>query len=302
MFIHLTPPAPASPDPQPPPEIRYVLRAVADALREAGSPTARLDAEVLLAHVLGISRAQLYARLRAPWPPDVLEAYGAALRRRLAGEPVAYIIGHKDFYGLDLLVDARVLIPRPETEELVGAVLAAVPRDSVATIVDVGTGSGAIAIALAIHRPRLQVIGLDISLEALEVARLNAARCGLDERISWLQSDLLAQMAGPVQGIVANLPYTLLDEVEPGVRDWEPTLALIGGGVLGADVIMRLLGDAPRVLGAGGFVALEIGYNQGAAVRDTAQAAFPQAVVRLQADLAGQDRIVWIQEEGDHAG
>src|SRR5215212_5133390 len=102
------------------PEIRHMLRTVADTLRDAGSPTPRLDADVLLAHVLGLSRAQLYARLRDPWPPDALTAFAGLLRRRMAGEPVAYLVGRKDFYGLDLIVDRRVLIPRPETEELVG--------------------------------------------------------------------------------------------------------------------------------------------------------------------------------------
>ncbi len=147
-------------------EIRYMLRAAADSLRAAGSPSARLDAEVLLAEALHISRGQLYARLRDPWPADLLEPFGELLRRRLAGEPVAYIVGHKDFYGLDLLVDRRVLIPRPETEELVGAVLAALPEDATGPVVDIGTGSGAIALALAKQRPNLRVYACDLSADA----------------------------------------------------------------------------------------------------------------------------------------
>ncbi len=278
-----------------PPAIRYVLQAAADALRGAGSPTARLDAEVLLAHVLGCTRAQLYARLHDPWPPGVLPAYGALLRRRLAGEPVAYLVGHKDFYGLDLLVDRRVLIPRPETEELVGLVLAALPLTAVGPVADIGTGSGAIAIALARARPALHLIAVDVSPDALVVARANAARYDLAGRITWREGDLLAPLGEPVAGIVANLPYTLLDEVEPGVREWEPTLALEGGGVDGAALIARLLTEAPRVLQPGGFIALEIGYNQAEPVRQRAADIFPSAEVRVQQDMEERDRLIWIQ-------
>ncbi len=192
-------------------EIRYMLRAAADSLRAAGSPSARLDAEVLLAEALHISRGQLYARLRDPWPPDLLEPFGELLRRRLAGEPVAYIVGHKDFYGLDLLVDRRVLIPRPETEELVGAVLAALPDDATGPVADIGTGSGAVALALAKHRPNLRVYACDLSADALEVAAANAAAHGLgDGRVRLLLGDLGAPLPEPVVGIVANLPYRVL--------------------------------------------------------------------------------------------
>jgi release factor glutamine methyltransferase len=278
------------------PAIRYVLRAAADALHAAGSPTPRLDAEVLLAHVLGCTRAQLYARLHDPWPPGVLEAYGALLRRRLAGEPVAYLVGHKDFYGLDLLVDRRVLIPRPETEELVGAVLAALPPGGQhGPVADIGTGSGAIAIALAHYRPTIPIIAVDLSPDALAVARANAARCGVAGRIAWREGDLLAPLQEPVAGIVANLPYTVLDELEPGVRDWEPTLALEGGGPDGSALIARLLAEAPRVLAPGGFIALEIGYNQAEIVRRLALDTFPAADVRLRQDVEERDRLIWIQ-------
>jgi release factor glutamine methyltransferase len=271
-----------------------MLRTVADALQAGGSPTPRLDAEVLLAHVLGLTRAQLYARLRDPWPMAALEPYGALLRRRLAGEPVAYLVGHKDFYGLDLQVDARVLIPRPETEELVGRVLAALPVDASGPVADIGTGSGAIAIALAVHRPALHICAVDLSADALVVAQANAARYGVAERITWHAGDLLAPLTNPLYGIVANLPYTVLDEVEPGVREWEPALALAGGGPLGVDCIARLLAQAPRLLQPGGFIALEIGYNQAEAVRQLVVAAFPGADVQIYQDVDAHDRIAWI--------
>jgi release factor glutamine methyltransferase len=279
------------------PEIRHMLQTVADALRDAGSPTSRLDAEVLLAHVLGVSRGQLYARLRDPWPTEALEPYGALLRRRLAGEPVAYLVGHKDFYGLDFLVDPRVLIPRPETEELVGHVLAALPLGAAGPVADIGTGSGAIAIALAVHRPALRVIAVDLSADALDVARGNAVRCGVSERTIWRQGDLLDPITEPLAGIAANLPYTVLDEVEPGVRDWEPVLALEGGGPLGTDVIARLLDQAPRVLRPGGWIALEIGYNQAAEVERLARALFPGAAVQIYQDVEERDRVLWVQTD-----
>ncbi|MGI8588640.1 MAG: peptide chain release factor N(5)-glutamine methyltransferase [Chloroflexia bacterium] len=278
-------------------EIRYMLRAAADSLRAAGSPSARLDAEVLLAEALQISRGQLYARLRDPWPPDLLEPFGELLRRRLAGEPVAYIVGHKDFYGLDLLVDRRVLIPRPETEELVGAVLAALPEDATGPVADIGTGSGAIALALAKHRPNLRVYACDLSADALEVAAANLAAHGLgDERVRLLLGDLGAPLPEPVVGIVANLPYTLLDEVEPGVREWEPEAALCGGGRRGTGMITRLLEQAPSLLVPGGFIALEIAWDQAPILLPLASAAFPGAEIRVMTDFAERDRVLWIDD------
>ena len=277
--------------------IRDLLMGAATALGAAGSPTPRLDADVLLANVLALNRAQLYTRLRDPWPAAALDAFSALLRRRLAGEPVAYIIGHKDFYGLDLLVDARVLIPRPETEELVGMTLAALPVDTCGPVADIGTGSGAIALALAVHRPQLRVYGCDLAPAALAVARLNATRLGLDatDRVQWLLGDLGAPLPERVIGLVANLPYTVLAEVEPDVRAWEPTLALDGGGERGSAAIARLLAQAPDLLLPGGFVALEIGWDQAPLLLPHAAAAFPHAELRVQRDLADRDRILLVQ-------
>ena len=275
--------------------IRDLLVGAATALGAAGSPTPRLDADVLLATVLDLSRAQLYTRLRDPWPVAALDAFSALLRRRLAGEPVAYIIGHKDFYGLDVLVDSRVLIPRPETEELVGTALAALPAECVGPVADIGTGSGAIALALVQHRPHLRVYGCDLSPDALAVARLNATRLGLSDRVQWLCGDLGAPLPERALGLVANLPYTVLEEVEPAVRAWEPTLALAGGGERGSAAIVRLLTQAPDLLLPGGFIALEIGWDQATLLLPHAAAAFPHAELRVQRDLADHDRILWVQ-------
>lgn len=277
-------------------EIRYFLRAAADALREAGSPSARLDAEVLLAEVMEISRGQLYARLRDPLAAGLIEPFGALLQRRLAGEPVAYIVGHKDFYGLDLMVDHRVLIPRPETEEVVGAVLAALPADATGPVADIGTGSGAIALALANHRPNLRIYACDISPDALTVAEANIRAHGLagDPRLRLLLGDLGAPLPEPVLGIAANLPYTLLDDLDSGIRDWEPEQALHGGGERGTALIARLLEQARSLLLPGGFLALEIGYDQAPCLLPLASGAFPSAEIRVLQDIEERDRVLWI--------
>ncbi len=289
----------AAPDSATPPplQIRDILHGAASALDAAGSPSARLDADVLLAHLLACSRAQLYARLRDPWPTDALAGYGVLLRRRLAGEPVAYIVGHKDFFGLDFLVDRHVLIPRPETEELVGAVLAALPAEATGPVADIGTGSGAIGITLALQRPALRVYATDLSPGALALARANAARYGLDgsPRFQLLQGDLGSPLPERVAGIVANLPYTVLDEVEAGVRAWEPLEALEGGGERGTGLIRRFLAAAPAWLRPGGFIALEIGWDQAPLLRPAVVTAFPAATVRVIRDVEQRDRILWIQ-------
>ncbi len=311
------------------------------------SPTPRLDAELLLAHVLGCSRAWLAAaRQDTPTPPQTAH-FRQLVARRSQQEPVAYLVGHREFYGLDLRVDPRVLIPRPETELLVDLTLeliasispapptpaliqgegdslppsvgegqgmggmpgipAPVPLSScrdvacnvspVATpptraLVDVGTGSGAIALALAHHLPAAwTVYATDLSADALAVANHNAVYHQLDSRIVLLHGDLLAPLPTPVDIIVSNPPYTLLDEIDEGVRRYEPHLALDGGNE-GVQVYHRLLADAPRWLRPGGAMLLEIGATQAGAVAAIAQAHFPTAHITTHQDLAGHDRVV----------
>ncbi len=263
------------------------------------SSTPRLDAELLLAHTLGCSRARLLAILHTYPDPAHISAFLHTVERRNTHEPVAYILGQRAFYGLDLLVDKRVLVPRPETEILVEAALAAAgawssaPSDTF-SIVDVGTGSGAIAIALALHLPQASILATDISLEALAVARQNIQQHGVEKQITLLAGDLLTPLPHPVDLIVSNPPYTILSEIEQGVYQHEPHLAL-DGGIDGLDIYRRLLEQAPRWLKQNGEILLEIGATQATAVSALFRTLFPNAQINILRDLAGHNRVVAAQ-------
>jgi release factor glutamine methyltransferase len=284
------------------------------------SETPRLDAELLLAYVLGWKRARLLAEGRQLLTEAQADAFRDLVARRAALEPVAYLIGHKEFYGIDLAVDRRALMPRPETELLVELALgfarrtnderrttnderqreldtpplAIVQRPS--SIVDVGTGSGAIAIALALHLPAAQIDAIDISPDALALARQNVERHGLTGRVRLLQGDLLKPLTESVDLIVGNLPYTILSEIDEGVRRHEPHLAL-DGGADGLALYRRLLSQAPAYLKPGGVILLEVGATQGTAVMNLARGAFPAAAVSVHHDLAGHDRVVVVEDK-----
>jgi release factor glutamine methyltransferase len=266
--------------------VRDALDSAVIALTAAGCDSPRLDAEVLLADVLGADRAALLAHPERGLEPDEARRFADAARRRREREPVAYITGRRGFRALELRVDNRVLVPRPETEHLVEAALA-LPR--AARVVDVGTGSGAVALALKHERPDLDVVGTDSSPAALAVARANAERLGLDVRL--LEGDLLAPVRGPVDGVVSNPPYVADSEratLMPDVARWEPAGALFAGPD-GLAVIRRL---APAAADAGArFLALEVGAGQAAAVAAVVrEAGFADAeAVR---DLAGVERVV----------
>lgn len=275
------------------------LLATATSSLQTVSPTARLDAELLLAHTLNWSRARLLAEWAYTPDPAQIQAFQVSVQRRLNREPVAYIVGHRSFYGVDLWVDQRVLIPRPETEQLVEQALDIAHsiwgcddqylRDR--SIADVGTGSGAIAIALAMHLPTVQIYALDISPAALAVAQCNLARYQLHQRVQLLQGDLLTPLPGPVDMIVSNPPYTILSAIHADVRRYEPHLAL-DGGIDGLAVYRRLFKQAPQWLKPGGVILVEIGATQATAVSALACAVFPQAQIQVYHDLAGHDRIV----------
>ncbi len=273
--------------------IQHALRAATAQLR-AVSETARLDAELLLAHTLGWSRAKVVAERDYPLTPEQQATFAALVARRAEREPVAYLIGRREFFGLELQVDRRVLIPRPETEVLVELAIAEARRygDAPITIADIGVGSGAIAIALAMHLPRATLYGVDLSAGALEVAAANIARYHLQDRITLLEGDLLAPLPGPVNMIVSNPPYTILNEIDEGVYRHEPHLAL-DGGPDGLDCYRRLIAAAPAYLTPRGAILLEIGAWQAAAVVHLLHVALPQAEVGVQRDLAGRDRVVW---------
>lgn len=248
-----------------------------------------LEAELLLRHVLEISRTQLYLELDRSLSPEQEEALAQSLQRRLSGEPVAYITGHREFYGLDFYVDHRVLIPRPESELLVEEALGLAQNHPLSTIAEVGTGSGAIAISLALSLPKIRIYASDISASALEVALINCRRHGVADRIYFLQGNMLEPLPEPVDLIIANLPYVRESELT-GIR-FEPRLALDGGrdGIEKIRQLCRQIGDKLR---PGGFLLLEVGQGQGRAVASMLSGLFPGGKIRLTADLSGIERVV----------
>jgi release factor glutamine methyltransferase len=265
--------------------------------------TASLDAAVLLGHVLGLSRAVLYAHPERQLSAEELARFEALLERRTRGEPVAYLTGHKEFMGLDLLVDRRVLIPRPETELLVESALQEVQERLQKSqnfadlrVADIGTGSGAIALALAAHAPQLALIyATDLSAEALELARENARRLGVEERMRFLEGDLLEPLPEPVDLLPANLPYIAAGEpLAPTLRDYEPHLALFGEED-GLGHLRRLLVSAPPHLKPGATLLLEFGYDQRARLEPVIPHFLPGATLRFISDYAGWDRLVVVR-------
>lgn len=227
--------------------------------------SARMDAELLLMHAIERHRAFLLANPDFVLAKEELQKFQHLLTRREHHEPIQYITGEVEFYGLTLFVDARVLIPRPETEHLVEAVLERTPADTPLRIVDVGTGSGAIAIALAVHRPQASITTLDISQDALELATSNASHHGVADRIRFLASDLLSVVKSErFDVVVSNPPYVANGEMPSlsrQVREHEPAVALFAGDT-GYEIYERLIPQAKRVLKPGGWFALEIGFGQ----------------------------------------
>ncbi len=275
--------------------IAQALTWATDQLR-AASATPRLDAELLLGHILGWERVRVLAEGHAPLAEPWRSAFRALVARRAALEPVAYLVGHKEFYGLDFLVDRGVLVPRPETELLVDLALRyarGLPVQRHPVIADIGTGSGCIAVAVAIHLVDALVYATDISPDALRIAGKNVERYGVAARVRLIQGDLLDALPEPVDLLLSNPPYTILSEIDEGVRRHEPRLAL-DGGPDGLDTYRRLLAAAPAALRPGGAVILEIGAAQGAAVSALALVRVPGARVSVHQDLAGLDRVVMI--------
>jgi release factor glutamine methyltransferase len=269
--------------------VREALDSAVIAIAAGGSDTPRLDAEVLLAAALGIDRTALFLDPTRQVTGPAVRAFQDAVRRRSAGrEPVAYITGRRGFRHIELAVDARVLVPRPETELLVEVGVELLARG--ARVVDVGTGSGAIALALRDERPDLQVTGTDVSAGALAVARDNAARLGLAGDVAFVEGDLLAGL-GEVDAVLSNPPYVAEGErvtLAPEILRHEPAGALFAGAD-GLDVIRRLV---PAAVAAGArLAAIEVGEGQAAAVRALmVEAGF--ATVQVRRDLAGIERVV----------
>lgn len=257
---------------------------------------AGLEASLLAAAVLGLPRSALLAH-----PEIILDHAQAArleswLSRLLDGEPLAYLTGRREFYGLSFIVSADVLIPRPETEHLVELALnwlEAHPNRR--RVVDVGTGSGCIAIVLARRFPDLTVLGIDISQPALEIARANADLNGVSDRVNLCRNDLLDNLAGPFDFVCANLPYIPGADLETlDVARHEPRIAL-DGGPDGLDLMRRLLSQLPGRLAPGGLALLEIEYRQGKAAVSLAAHAFPNSQIDLAQDYSGLDRVLQIR-------
>ncbi len=276
---------------------RWTLIEVLDWTRghfeRAGLASPRLDAEILLAHVLGLPRVMLYARFDLPMKGPELAAMRSLVARRTQGTPVAYLTGTREFWSLSIETGPDALIPRPESELLVEVGRRRAPDAK--TVVDVGTGTGAVALALAVELPAAKVWAIDCSTAAAALAARNVVRHGLQDRVTVIESDLLRELppaARPVHLLVANLPYIPTDDIETlamDVRLHEPRLAL-DGGPDGLDLIRLLVASAGEVLCPGGIIALEAGAGQGAAVAALlAAAGFEELAVAP--DLAGHDRV-----------
>lgn len=257
----------------------------------------RLAAEVVLAHALDVSRTQLLARPDQPLTPDQLARAQRDLDRLAHGEPLAYVVGHREFYDVDLLTDARALIPRPETECLIEHALQVLADHPAPLIADVGTGCGAIAVTLAKHLPRAHVIATDLSTDALALARENAQRLDVADRIEFRAGSLLEPVAEAIDLLAANLPY--IDDKDwpylaKTIRGHEPKMAFVGGPD-GLDLVRGLLSAAPRVTHLDSVILLEIGAYQGDAVTEIARQHFPRAYIEIKPDYAGLDRLAVIE-------
>lgn len=279
-----------------------LIRWSAEYLEGKGIEQGRLDAEHLLAHALDVGRLQLYLEYDRPLVPEELDRYRPLLRRRARREPLQHVIGRTTFRDLELVCDARALVPRPETELLVQLVLDWARGRGALTAADVGTGSGCIALALAAEGPFERVWGIDISAEALELARENAALHDPEDRVVWREGRGLAALDGEVVDVVvSNPPYVAREEaseLEPEVRDFEPDAALYAGDD-GREILHGLVREAPAALAAGGLVALEVGLGQAAGLRDTLMAHGAWENVTVHEDYTGRERFVTATRRDD---
>ncbi len=274
-----------------------LIHCTADFLAQKQIASPRLDAELLLAYLLGVERIQLYMQFDRPLSSQELSQYRQLVRRRAACEPIAYITGEKEFWSLKFKVTPQVLIPRPETEILLETALGLCHNLSQPLILDLGTGSGNLAISLAKELEQAHLAASDLSAEALDIARENAQTHGVAEGINWYCGDLfscLGDIKGQVDLLVSNPPYIAEDELaqlQPEVRDFEPRQALAAGSD-GLDVFRKIAAQAGDWLKTGGFLCLEIGAGQADAVGKLLQASGDFTRIEVIKDYAGLDRVV----------
>ena len=267
---------------------REALAKARRVLEESNIENPSLEGEILLKHILGVNRAVLFSNLDKELTPDEKEKLTNLLERRKTGEPSSYIVGHREFYGLDFKVDKRVLIPRPETELLVEKTIECCRQCEFSSIADIGTGSGCIAISLAINLPEITIYATDISLPALEVAEENISAYHIKDRINLMWGDLLKAIPEQVDMIAANLPYVKKDEI---TSLFEPERAL-NGGKDGLEKITELCCQLPGKLKSKGILLLEIGQGQVETVVNNLHNIFPSSIIEVTKDLAGIERVV----------
>ncbi len=269
--------------------LRQSLGHAREVLAAGGIEQASLEGELLLRQSTGLDRVQLYLEPGRQLSPEQKKTLRQLIKRRLGGEPTAYIAGHREFYGLDFLVDPSVLIPRPESELLLEIAISLAKDRRPPVIADIGTGCGAIAISLALALPRAKIYATDVSAPALRVALANCRRHGVAGRVRLLCGDMLEPLLGPVDLIVANLPYVKESEVASG--GFEPLLAL-NGGRDGLKKIRQLCHQAGDKLRPEGYLLLEIGQGQQQAVAALLGRLYPGARIEVSPDLGGIDRVI----------
>ena len=273
-------------------QLRDAIHNAAQRLEAAHVGSPRMNAELLAMFVLGCDRVYLYAHSERPLTRDEIASYDDALSERARGVPAQYITGHQEFWGLDVIVSPAVLIPRPETEHVIETMLELARDRPANNVVDVGTGSGCIALALAKEFPQARIHATEISVEALEIARANAARHQLEDRIQFHETDLLAGMEeGAFDYVISNPPYIgdwEVDSVEAQVRRFEPRLALFAGPS-GLEVFARLIPEAHKALQPGGWLIMEIGHRSRERVCELLK---DWEEIRIANDLQGIARVV----------
>lgn len=284
--------------------IGRLLSWTADFFTEKKIDQPRLAAEVLLAQVLRCQRIELYTRFEELVSEELRTEFRGLIKRHAMGEPVAYLVGHREFYSLDFKVTPQVLIPRPETETLVSELLDRLPAKGEKVdwqVCDVGTGSGAIAVSIAKYLPKASLTAIDVCPGALAIAQENAERHGVTERIRFLQGDLLSPVAGQrYDAVVSNPPYVSaaeLEQVAKSVKDFEPHLALVGAGADGGQTTRQLIDQAAAVINPGGWLLFETSPMLAPSLKGYLEQQSQWSQTGVVKDVAGLPRVVWARKQ-----